>query len=99
MIGKNLLWVAEQHAHGVQVMLNMYAAWLKGATEGGLESIQKAMQSEGARAAAHGGGAELAPCTAQPEPRPEEAPEFDSRLAVREWALGSKCRKSLRKYL
>ncbi len=33
MLGKNLLWVAKQHGHSVEVMLRMYAAWLEGATE------------------------------------------------------------------
>ena len=28
MLGKNLLWVAKQHGHSVEVMLRMYAAWL-----------------------------------------------------------------------
>ena len=28
MLGKNLLWVAKQHGHGVEVMLRMYAACL-----------------------------------------------------------------------
>jgi hypothetical protein len=45
MIGKNLLWTAEQHGHSVQVMLNVYAAWLKGASERDLEAIKQAMQS------------------------------------------------------
>jgi len=30
MLGKNLLWVAKQHGHSVEVMLRMYAAWLDG---------------------------------------------------------------------
>jgi hypothetical protein len=71
MIGKNLLWMAEQHGRGVQVMLNMYVARLKGAIEGDLESIREAMQSEGAWDAAHGGGAEPTPGMTQPELRPK----------------------------
>ncbi len=30
MLGKNLLWVAKQHGHSVEVMLRMYAAWIEG---------------------------------------------------------------------
>jgi len=33
MPGKNLLRVAKQHGHSVEVMLRMYAAWLEGATD------------------------------------------------------------------
>jgi integrase len=33
MIGRNLLWVAEQHGHSAAVMLKVYAKWMKGATE------------------------------------------------------------------
>ena len=43
MIGKNLLWVAEQHGHSAAVMLKTYAKWLKGATEKDLDAIRGAM--------------------------------------------------------
>jgi integrase len=43
MIGKNLLWVAEQHGHSPGVMLKTYAKWLKGATEADIEAIKRAM--------------------------------------------------------
>ncbi len=39
MLGKNLLWVAKQHGHSVEVMLRMYAAWLQGATEAFVPSV------------------------------------------------------------
>jgi integrase len=42
-LGKNLLWVAKQHGHSVEVMLRMYAAWLEGATEVDIHAIKKAM--------------------------------------------------------
>ncbi|MDB6084835.1 MAG: phage integrase family protein [Gammaproteobacteria bacterium] len=45
MTGKNLLWVAKQHGHSVQVMLTMYAAWLEGATDADIEAIKAAMHS------------------------------------------------------
>jgi integrase len=31
MVGKNPLWVAKQHGHSVQTMLDTYAAWTEGA--------------------------------------------------------------------
>jgi hypothetical protein len=44
MLGKNLLWVAKQHGHSVEVMLRMYAAWLDGATEVDIHAIKQAME-------------------------------------------------------
>src|SRR6267154_1829276 len=44
MLGKNLLWVAKQHGHSVEVMLRMYAAWLEGATESDIHAIKRAME-------------------------------------------------------
>lgn len=44
MIGKNLLWVAEQHGHSPAVMLKTYAKWLKGATEEDIKAIRRAME-------------------------------------------------------
>ena len=43
MLGKNLLWVAKQHGHSVEVMLRMYAAWIEGATEADIQAIRNAM--------------------------------------------------------
>ncbi len=45
MIGKNPLWVAKQHGHSVQTMLEVYAAWTEGATDEDVEAIKRAMQS------------------------------------------------------
>src|SRR5271168_4310435 len=44
MLGKNLLWVAKQHGHSVEVMLRMYAAWLDGATDSDIHAIKRAME-------------------------------------------------------
>ncbi len=43
MIGKNPLWVAEQHGHSVAVMLKTYAKWLKGTTPEEVAAIKRAM--------------------------------------------------------
>jgi hypothetical protein len=45
MLGKNLLWVAKQHGHSVEVMLRMYAAWIEGATEADIQAIRNAMDA------------------------------------------------------
>lgn len=42
MLGKNLLWVAEQHGHSAAVMLKTYAKWMKGATEEDIERLRAA---------------------------------------------------------
>jgi integrase len=42
MIGKNFLWVAEQHGHSAAVMLKTYAKWLRGATAETVEQINAA---------------------------------------------------------
>jgi hypothetical protein len=44
MLGKNLLWVAKQHGHSVEVMLRMYAAWLEGATDADIDAIKVALE-------------------------------------------------------
>jgi hypothetical protein len=50
MLGKNLLWVAKQHGHSVEVMLRMYAAWLDDATEADIQAIKQAMKKDQQRA-------------------------------------------------
>ncbi len=45
MLAKNLLWVAKQHGHSVEVMLRMYAAWIEGATEADIQAIRNAMEA------------------------------------------------------
>jgi len=42
MMGKNFLWVAEQHGHSPEVMLKSYAKWARGATEQDIEKIRRA---------------------------------------------------------
>jgi hypothetical protein len=44
MLGKNLLWVAKQHGHSVEVMLRMYAAWIEGATDTDIQTIKQAIE-------------------------------------------------------
>lgn len=41
-LGKNLLWVAEQHGHSAAVMLKSYAKWMSGATEADIEKLGRA---------------------------------------------------------
>src|SRR5688572_30399011 len=41
--GKNPLWVAKQHGHSVQTMLEVYAAWIEGATDSDIAAIRQAM--------------------------------------------------------
>jgi len=62
MLGKNLLWVAKQHGHSVQTMLDVYAAWIEGSKESDLQAIRQAMESSPrARARiASGGGLTVA---------------------------------------
>jgi len=43
MIGKNFLWVADQHGHAPEVMLTTYAKWQRGATEADIERIRHSM--------------------------------------------------------
>ena len=43
MIGKNLLWVAQNHGHSATVMLKVYAKWLKGSTDKDVAKISVAM--------------------------------------------------------
>jgi integrase len=44
MIGKNPLWVAKQHGHSVQTMLDVYAAWTDGSKESDIGAIKQAME-------------------------------------------------------
>jgi len=87
MLGKNLLWVAKQHGHSVEVMLRMYAAWLEGATESDIHAIKQAMQMRPVRALPDTCAAISAVNFAnnrvkQIVVRPRESPEFGSSLAV-----------------
>ena len=89
MLGKNLLWVAKQHGHSVEVMLRMYAAWLDGATEADIEAIKQAMERRPvACVAIHDHRAAISAVTAAMNRtkliviRPLESPEFGSSLAI-----------------
>jgi Phage integrase family len=88
MLGKNLLWVAKQHGHSVEVMLRMYAAWLEG-TDSDIHAIKQAMEKTPfARAAFLDSRTAISAVNAvsnrvtQIVIRPPESPEFGSRLAV-----------------
>jgi len=86
MLGKNLLWVAKQHGHSVEVMLRMYAAWLEGSTEADIHAIKEAMERRpAARVAIPDQGAAISAVNAETNRarliviRPPESPEFGSR--------------------
>ena len=89
MLGKNLLWVAKQHGHSVEVMLRMYAAWLDGATEADIHAIKQAMEKRTvAHVAIHDSRAAIFAESAAKNRekliviRPLKSPEFGSSLAV-----------------
>ena len=87
MLGKNLLWVAKQHGHSVEVMLRMYAAWIEGATDSDIHAIKQAMQIRPVRALPDARAAISVVNAAtirvqQIVIRPPESPEFGSSLAV-----------------
>ena len=46
MLGRNPLWVAQQHGHSISTMLWVYAAWIEGASETDLVRLRKAMQKK-----------------------------------------------------
>jgi hypothetical protein len=89
MLGKNLLWVAKQHGHSVEVMLRMCAAWLDGATDADIHAIKQAMEKRpAARNAIPDQRAAISAVNAGTNPtkliviRPLKSPEFGSSLAV-----------------
>jgi hypothetical protein len=89
MLGKNLLWVAKQHGHSVEVMLRMYASWLDGATDTDIHAIRQAMEKRPiVRAAIPDVRAAISAVNAGTHRaklivvRPPESPEFGSSLAV-----------------
>jgi hypothetical protein len=102
MLGKNLLWVAKQHGHSVEVMLRMYAAWLGGATESDIRAIKQAMEkSQATRTAIPDARAAISAaivCSkksreADRDPSPESR-GFGSSLAVRNRPGDSSLRKN-----
>src|ERR1700679_2869244 len=89
MLGKNLLWVAKQHGHSVEVMLRMYAAWLEGATEADIHAIKRSMETRpAARNKIPIQRAAISTVNAAENRaklfviRPLKSPEFGSSLAV-----------------
>ena len=95
MLGKNLLWVAKQHGHSVEVMLRMYAAWLEGATDADIQAIKQAMEKRpAARVAFLDSRIAISAINAatnripQIVIRPLKSPEFGSSLAVENGARG-----------
>jgi integrase len=89
MLGRNLLWVAKQHGHSVEVMLRMYAAWLDGATDADIRAIKQAMEKRpAARTEIPDQRAANSAINAAENHakliviRPPGSPEFGSRLAV-----------------
>jgi hypothetical protein len=89
MLGKNLLWVAKQHGHNVEVMLRMYAAWLEGATEADIYAIKNALEkTPDARTAFLDSRSAISAVNAvsnrvtQIVIRPLKSPEFGSSVAV-----------------
>jgi hypothetical protein len=89
MWGKNLLWVAKQHGHSVEVMLRMYAAWLEGATSTDIHAIEQAMEKgPSARTVFFDSRTAISSINAarnhvtQIVIRPPKSPEFGSSLAV-----------------
>jgi hypothetical protein len=43
MIGKNILWLAQQHGHSTMTILRTYAAWVEGAVDADVETIKRSM--------------------------------------------------------
>lgn len=77
MLGKNLLWVAKQHVHSVQTMLDVYAAWIEGSQDADLEAIRGAMEASPRPPIRT---LSLVPNVAPTGP--QQSPEFGSSMAV-----------------
>jgi hypothetical protein len=45
MLGRNPLFVAQQHGHSVLTMLSVYAAWTRGTPEADVVSIRRGMHA------------------------------------------------------
>lgn len=46
LVGKNPLWVADQHGHGMGVSLKTYAKWLRGTSDADIERLKRALNGE-----------------------------------------------------
>jgi hypothetical protein len=98
MLGKPLLWVAQQAGHSVEVMLRMYAKWLQGATPADIDAIRRFMDGTepGLRAEV------VAAATAsvnQVTSLPLQPPRFGTRLALEGRGQQGKLRKRFGKQL
>ena len=87
MLGKPLLWVAQQAGHSVEVMLRMYAKWLDGATPADIEAIRKFLQGSSKPAAPRPAGAGRSASVISLPERPRRAPGFGTRLALDRGAI------------
>jgi hypothetical protein len=81
MIGKNPLWVAKQHGHSVQTMLEVYAAWTEGANAADIEAIKRAMELDSHRVAVSNTCLQsLTPQIMQTGTNPLQAPGFATTM-------------------
>jgi len=89
MIGKNPLWVAKQHGHSVQTMLETYAAWLDGTTESDLLAIKRAIEAPSAPAI-RAGETPMTSRVARPLAlsRPRQSPKAVTRPSPEQWPKG-----------
>lgn len=81
MIGKNPLWVAKQHGHSVQTMLETYAAWTEGAQESDIEAIRRAT-TDTQDCIEPRASVAIQSASCQTRIDPPQAPGAGSRLAV-----------------
>jgi flavorubredoxin len=79
MCGKNPLWVAKQHGHSVQTMLEVYAAWTEGAGDAEVAAIKQAMEST---------PRSLAICANATLVSPQPSPEFGTWFGTG-WGAGN----------
>jgi hypothetical protein len=81
MIGGNPLRVAKNHGHGVQTMLEVYAAWIEGAQESDVEAIREAMAGS-PRTRPRAAVSASANVSNSSQPEPPQSPEFGTNLAL-----------------
>jgi integrase len=92
MVGKNPLWVAKQHGHSVQTMLEVYAAWTEGAKESDIEAIKRAMESRPREMALPSVAVQdPAQPTANTNTDPLEAPRFATKTPPEHPRPGATC--------
>jgi len=48
MLGKNPLWIADQHGHSPLVMLRTYAKWLRGTSQADIAALERAIKGASA---------------------------------------------------